>query len=121
MRMEEHPESDHRRRFHLANATSAVIASASRIPLLRSLPLRAAPLLAVIALIAAVAGPLAGVRAAQADQRTVTASATCDDGGAQPEVHVTITNQTGAPLQVSYVHGFTTPQATAVLMRMVDP
>src|SRR5262245_31463748 len=121
MQMKEHPFLNHRPRFNVANATSAVNTTASRIPLHRTLPLRAAPLLVVAALIAAVIGPVAGVRAAQTGQRNVTASVTCDDGGAQPEVHVTIANQTGAPLQVSYVHGFTTPQATAILMRMVDP
>ena len=55
--------------------------------------------------------------------RTVTASARCLEAGAsrQPEVAVTLTNQSGGPVTVSYVHGFTTGQVFAPVMRMVDP
>lgn len=51
--------------------------------------------------------------------RVVTASARCQDAGSGllPEVEVSLTNQTGAPLTVSYIHGFTTTQAFDVLMR----
>jgi hypothetical protein len=55
--------------------------------------------------------------------RTVTASARCLDAGAggQPEVEVTLTNQTGESVTVSYVHGFTTSQAFVPLMRTEAP
>ena len=54
--------------------------------------------------------------------RIVTATARCQEAsaGLQPEVEVTVANHSGAPLTVSYVHGFTTTQAFMVLMRMVD-
>jgi hypothetical protein len=51
--------------------------------------------------------------------RVVTASARCVDAGSGqlPEVIVSLTNQTGAPLTVSYTHGFTTTQAFDILMQ----
>jgi hypothetical protein len=75
-------------------------------------------LIAVLPALAAVL-PVAGATAS----RTVTASVTCTDNGrgGQPEVAVKVTNHTGAPLIVGYVHGFTTPQALVVRMTMVDP
>lgn len=65
---------------------------------------------------------LAPVTTAQ-PARSVTASARCVDAGTggQPEVEVTLTNRTGGPLTVSDVHGFTTSQAFAPMMRMEDP
>ena len=53
--------------------------------------------------------------------RSVTASARCLDTGGQPEVEVTVTNQTGDLLTVSYVHGFTTGQSFVPLMRVEPP
>ena len=51
--------------------------------------------------------------------RVVTASARCQAAGSGllPEVEVSLTNETGAPLTVSYIRGFTTTQAFDVLMR----
>ena len=62
---------------------------------------------------------LPGFASAQST-RSVTASARCfdTDAGEQPEVEVTLTNRTGEPLTVSYVHGFTTSQAFVPMLRM---
>jgi hypothetical protein len=65
---------------------------------------------------------LAGARTSAATSRTVTATATCDDGnGNQPTVSVKVTNHSGSPLVISYAHGFTTPQVFQVRMKMTDP
>jgi len=82
---------------------------------------RLAALLGLVTLLASLATS-AGSAAAQ-DARIVTASAHCvaAANGHVPEVEVTLTNRTGAPVTVGYVHGFTTPRVFAVLMRMEDP
>lgn len=56
-------------------------------------------------------------------ERMVTATARCLETGSDghPEVEVRLTNQTGAPLIVSYVRGYTTGQAFVPRMRMVVP
>jgi hypothetical protein len=61
--------------------------------------------------------------AAAQSPRMVSASARCFDAGTsgQPEVEVTVTNQTGKPLTVSYVHGFTTSQAFVPMVRTEAP
>jgi hypothetical protein len=55
--------------------------------------------------------------------RIVTASARCLDAGpgGEPQVEVTLTNQSGRPLTVSYVHGYTSPQVFIPMMRAVAP
>jgi hypothetical protein len=55
--------------------------------------------------------------------RIVTASARCLDAGTgeEPQVEVTLTNQSGRPLTVSYVHGYTSPQVFIPMMRAVAP
>jgi hypothetical protein len=82
---------------------------------------RLVPLIALAALLAASLGAPTLARAQTA--RSVTASARCIDAGAggQPEVEVTLTNQTGEALTVSYVHGFTTSQVFVPMMRMEEP
>lgn len=70
-------------------------------------------------------GATASVTPASAttSSRTVTASATCNENGknGQPEVLAKVTNNTGSPLVVSYLHGVTTPQTFQVHMTMADP
>lgn len=81
-------------------------------------------LAALLALAAAplLGGPLAAARATTG--RTVKASAICivpgPGGPATPVVEVTLSNHTGAPLSVVYVHGFTTGQVFAIRMRMAE-
>lgn len=62
------------------------------------------------------------VTSAQED-RIVTASARCHDvaAGARPEITVTLTNRTGAPLTITDLHGITVTQAFSVLMRTTAP
>ena len=81
---------------------------------------RLAPILALTALLAASlwTPPLAGAQSA----RSVTASARCVDAsaGGKPEVEVTLTNQTGEAVTVSFVHGFTTGQVFVPMMRIEE-
>lgn len=63
------------------------------------------------------------VLALAADTRSITATAECTPAGSNGRSQVTasVTNSSGAPLVVSYVHGFTTPRALSIRMAMDAP
>jgi hypothetical protein len=81
-------------------------------------------LLGVLAFaLAAALGPLAAAPAAATEVRTVTASARCieADGDDPARVEAIIENQSGLPITLSYVHGFTTGRALSPRFLQTDP